>query len=132
MTRGSCHHRRLRLRIAFLAVLALLFQQLALAAYACTPVNPAPASADMTAPCDGMPMPPDPQHPALCLAHCAQQAVTAQQAQAPTVPPLLMPALLPEAVEPAVLPVARATYAHTGAWRLSGMPPALRFRVLLI
>jgi hypothetical protein len=132
MTRGFRPNRRTRLRLVLLAVLALLFQQIALASYACTTVKIPVSNMGMTAHCDGMPMTHGQQNQALCPAHCAHQALTTQDAHAPTVPPLVMPALLPA---PIVLETSPATYAareHTAAWRLSGIPPALRFRVLLI
>lgn len=132
MTRGFRPTRRVRLRLVLLAVLSLLFQQVALASYACSTVGMPALNVGMTAHCDGMPMTHGEQNQALCPAHCAHQAVATQDAHAPTVPPLVMPVLLPA---PIVLATSPATYAareHTAAWRLSGIPPALRFRVLLI
>lgn len=132
MTRGFRPTRRVRLRLVLLAVLSLLFQQVALASYACSTIDMPMANVGMTMHCGGMPMTHGQQNPALCPAHCVHQAVATQDAHAPTVPPLVMPALLPA---PIVLETSPATYAareHTAAWRLSGIPPALRFRVLLI
>jgi len=120
------------LRLVLLAVLSLLFQQVALASYACSTVAMPMANVGMTAHCDGMPMTHGPQNPALCPAHCAHQALTTQDAHAPTVPHLSMPALLPAPVVLAASPVMHAAREHAAAWRLSGIPPALRFRVLLI
>lgn len=124
--------RRTRLRLVLLAVLSLLFQQVALAAYACSTADMPVASPGMTAHCDGMPMTQGEQNPALCPAHCAHQALALQDAHAPTVPPLLMPALLPAPIVLTTLPTAYTVHDHAAAWRLSGIPPALRFRVLLI
>ena len=132
MTRGFRPNRRTRLRIVLLAVLALLFQQVALASYACSTVNMPVSNVGMTAHCDGMPMTHGQQNQALCPAHCAHQAVATQDAHAPTVPPLVMPALLPAPIVLATSPPTYAAREHTAAWRLSGIPPALRFRVLLI
>ena len=132
MTRGFRPNRRTRLRLVLLAVLAMLFQQVALASYACSTVDMPVSNVGMTAHCDGMPMTHGQQNQALCSAHCAHQALTTQDAHAPTVPPLVMHALLPA---PIVLATSPATYAareHAAVWRLSGIPPALRFRILLI
>ena len=109
MTRGFRPNRRTRLRLVLLAVLSLLFQH-----------------------CDGMPMTHGRQNSALCPAHCAHQALTTQDAHAPTVPPVSLPALLPAPIVLATSPTTYAAREHTAEWRLSGIPPALRFRVLLI
>jgi hypothetical protein len=132
MTRGFRPNRRTRLRIVLLAVLALLFQQIALASYACSTVNMPVSNMGMTAHCDGMPMTHGQQNQALCPAHCAHQALTTQDAHAPTVPPLVIPALLPAPIVLTALPTAHMAREHAAAWRLSGIPPTLRFRVLLI
>ena len=124
--------RRIRLRFALLAVLSLLFQQVALASYACSTVGMPVSNAGMTAHCDGMPMTHGKQDPALCPAHCAQQVLAAQDAHAPTVPPLSMPALLPAPIVLTALPTTYTAHEHAAAWRLSGISPALRFRVLLV
>ena len=115
-----------------LAVLSLLFQQAAFAAYLCSAADIPAGNATMTAHCDGMPMAQQKQAPALCTQHCAQQTASTQDARLPNVPPLLLPALLP--VQPLVqtLPESTLRHSQTVAWRLSGIPPALRFRVLLI
>ena len=132
MTRGFRPNRRTRLRIVLLAVLALLFQQVALASYACSAVDMPVSNVGMTAHCDGMPMTHGQQNQALCSAHCAHQMAATQDAHAPTVPPLLMPALLPAPIVLTTLPTAYTAHEQTAAWRLSGIPPALRYRVLLI
>ncbi|MHB1617135.1 MAG: hypothetical protein ACYCUX_07690, partial [Metallibacterium sp.] len=74
MRRRPFSRRRTRLRIALLAVCALLFQQLALVAYACPlPSSAAPMTAMAAMPgCAGMPA--TGAHGAqLCAQHCAQQ-----------------------------------------------------------
>jgi hypothetical protein len=124
------------LRLVLLAVLSLLFQQVALASYACSTADMTASNAAMGTHCDGMAMvdgaadanPP----PILCAQHCTQQIPTTQDARLPTVPPLLLPALLPVSDMLVILPVAHVTYARIAAWRLSAIPPELRFRVLLI
>lgn len=125
--------RRTRLRLALLAVMALLFQQTALAAYACSHADIPTGNTAMAAHCEEMPMAQAEQSPALCHAHCAHQPVTTLDVHAPTVPPLLMPALLPAPpLTLTTLPTSHASNAGDAAWRLSGIPPALRFRVMLI
>ncbi len=132
MIRGFRPNRRTRLRFVLLTGVALLFQQVALASYACSTVDMPVSNMGMTAHCDDMPMTDGQQNQALCPAHCAHQAVATQNAHAPTVPPLVMPALLPTPVVLATSPAIYTAREHTAAWRLSGIPPALRFRVLLI
>lgn len=128
--------RRVRLRLALLAVLALLFQQVALAAYACSPMGTPQGNAAMSMHCQDMPMvngqAPAQANPTLCTQHCAQQTPTTQDARLPNVPPLLLPALLP--AQPALvgLPGSRVVHERSESQRISGIPPALRYRVLLI
>lgn len=124
--------RRTRLRLVLLAVLSLLFQQVALASYVCSAAEVPATNVAMSAHCDGMPMTQQKQAPALCAQHCAQQTPATQDARLPSVPLLLMPALLPAPPTFVALPVASAPHVRSAAWRTSGIPPALRFRVLLI
>ncbi|HET9819156.1 MAG TPA: hypothetical protein VFP92_08335 [Rhodanobacteraceae bacterium] len=125
--------RRTRLRLTLLAVVALLFQQTALAAYVCSVADMPAGNAAMAMHCEDIPMAQAEQSPALCSAHCTLQPVTTPNVHAPTVPPLLMPALLPaSSLTFAALPDASTQNARAAVWRLSGIPPALRFRVLLI
>lgn len=133
MSSGWKPRRHTRLRLALLAVVALLLQQTALAAYACSLTNVPMSNTVMAAHCEGMPMAQAEQSPALCSEHCAQQPVTTPELHAPTVPPLLLPALLPAlSLTLVALPVSSARNARDATWRLSGIPPVLRFRVLLI
>lgn len=124
--------RHIRLKLTLLMVLSLLFQQMAFAVYVCGAADAPAANAVMRAHCDGMPMTQQKQAPALCVQHCAQQTASAQDARLPNVPPLLLPALLPAPPAFAALPAARASYARAFSEQRSGIPPALRFRVLLI
>ncbi len=124
--------RRIRLRLVLLALLSLLFQQVALASYACSTADMPSTNAAMSMHCDGMPMAQGQQNSALCPVHCADQALAIQGAQSPTVPPVSMPALLPAPILLVTLSATHAVHEHAAAWRLSGIPPALRFRVLLI
>lgn len=124
--------RRVRLRLALLAVLSLLFQQVALASYVCSTADMRVADAAMSLHCDGMPMAQGEQNPALCPMHRADQALATLDVHAPSVPPLLLPALLPPQPVLLALPESSAAHQRTVARRTSGIPPALRFRVLLI
>lgn len=133
MTRRLHPSRRNRLRLTLLLVLSLLFQQTAMAAYVCASADMPAGDAAMAAHCDGMPMPQAKHAPALCTWHCAQQSASTQGAQAPTVPPLLAPALMAATSVTLIrLPATRALNARDPLRRPSGIPPALRFRVLLI
>lgn len=126
------HTRRTRLRLTLLAVLALLFQQVALASYVCAqPIMPA-GDAAMRAHCDSMPMAQQKQTPTLCAQHCAQQSATTQDARLPNVPPVALSALPPFAPMLVALPSSHASPERDAPWRSRGIPPALRFRVLLI
>lgn len=83
--------RRLRFRFAWLALVTLLFQQVALAAYACQ-LNEIPDSSQqhvVMTDCESMAKP-DPQAPALCEKHCHPDYSTTPDlriAQAPALPP---------------------------------------------
>jgi hypothetical protein len=86
-----------RLAAASITLFALLFTQLAVAAYACPQGGPGSQvassimmDADMPG-CDGMEG--DPESPTLCSAHCADPAQSADTPSAPTVPPFIQAAL---------------------------------------
>ncbi|GAB3050743.1 MULTISPECIES: hypothetical protein [Gammaproteobacteria] len=122
--------RSLRLRFAWLALLALLFQQIALAAYAC-PVSETPLEPRMVmAGCEGMEMP-DPQVPALCDQHCLRDHVTSQDLKAPQVPSLGLPPVH-FALTAALLPPVEAQYYEDVPTCRSDPPPAQRFCSLQI
>jgi len=92
--------RRNRLAIAFLAVMSVLFSQLALAAYVCPGQLEAQAMAEMLAagdPCEGM----DPQQPALCHQHAADPGKTFEAFKLPVLAaPMVMQVLeLPLALD---------------------------------
>lgn len=127
--------RRTRLRLTLLAVLALFCQQVAFAAYVC-PLTAMPATdAAMSADCNAMPRAapsPDTHAATACGLHCAQQATVTNDAQLPSVPPLLLPAMLPTPALIVALPAARSARVRATAQRPRGLPPPLRFRVLLI
>jgi hypothetical protein len=102
--------RLFRLAAASFTLFALLFTQLAVAAYACPQVGPGSPVAsnlviDSNMPgCKGMQA--DPVAPTLCSAHCADPAQSADTPSAPTVPPFIQAALSVVLVQgKSVLPV---------------------------
>lgn len=122
--------RSLRLRFAWLALLALLFQQVALAAYAC-PISETPPEPQMVmAGCEGMEMP-DPQAPALCDQHCLRDHITSPDLKAPQVPSLALPPLHFALTEALLPPVEDQYYEDVPTCR-SDPPPAQRFCSLQI
>lgn len=136
MTRAFRPNRRTRLRLTLLAILALVCQQAAFAAYVC-PVTAMPATdTAMSADCNAMPVAPstlDTQAATtLCVLHCAQQAAVTNNMQLPNVPPLLLPAILPAPLSVATLPAARTALVRNAAQRPPSLSPPLRYRVLLI
>lgn len=128
--------RRIRLRLALLAILALLCQQVAFAAYVCPVMAMPPTDTAMSADCNAMPMAapkPDTQAAAtLCELHGAQPATMVNHLQLPSVPPVLLPAMLPTPSLVATLSAVPDAYEHNHALRTSGLPPPLKYRVLLI
>lgn len=130
MTLRAFRTRSLRLRVAWLALLTLLFQQLALSAYAC-PFTEMPSEARaMMVGCQGMEMP-DPTASALCDQHCLRDHIANPDLKSPQVPPL---ALTPVhfALTAALLPSVEAySYRDVPTCR-SDPPPAQRFCSLQI
>lgn len=136
MIRSS--HRR---RIAVLAILGLLFQQLAMVAYACVLDMPSAVQAPkMEAHCPGMgadmpvlPLPGDGADASmiLCERHCDPDDAVAADMVKLSVPALVLSAM-------AFLPVRDVAtqgaplLAGDGGWVPSGPPPRLRFCSLLI
>lgn len=122
---------RTRLRVAIVLIASLLFQQVAVAAYACAKVAaPPPPPPPGMEHCAQMNMAPQAaQSPALCEKHCAPDLSLTSDTAAPSVPPLLMPAsfalvlLTPSAhdVHRAGVPISR-----------SDPPPRLRYCTLQI
>lgn len=127
--------RRTRLRLTLLAVLALLCQQVAFAAYVCPAAAMPATDTAMSAGCHAMPVAaaPDSQHATtVCLLHCAQPTTVTNNVQSPSVPPLLLPAALPVLLSISTLPIGHAAYTRAPTVRTPGLPPPLRYRVLLI
>lgn len=117
--------RRQRLRFAWLALLALLFQQVALAAYACPTTEVPPQPQAMMAGCEGMEMP-DPDAPALCDQHCQRDHLTTPDLRVAQVPPLALP---PQHFDLAasLVPLAPAQHYEDVPTCRSDPPPAERF-----
>ena len=126
--------RRTRLRIALLALCALLFQQLALTAYACSlpqtavPVQAAMQSMASMPCCEGMASMVPHAH-AVCVQHCAQPAPAPQDARAPMVPALALPSQPP--VLAIAAPAPSPCFGDHTATGLGASPPP-RCCVLLI
>nr|WP_295379077.1 hypothetical protein [Pseudoxanthomonas sp.] len=120
---------RVRARMAWLGVWALLLQQLALVAYACpleAPVEPARVMAG----CEGMTTL-DPDAPALCHQHCQRDHVAAPDIKSPQVPSLAAAPPLFGVIE-AQLPPAPAQHYRDIPVCQSDPPPAQRFCSLQI
>jgi hypothetical protein len=120
---------RCRFRIAVVVILTLLFQQVALAAYACT-LTQAPAAPTAMPGCAEMSTPAKAPPPGLCQKHCAPDRSIAADHEPPTVPALALPPLhfSPSLGQPishvslvAAVPIAR-----------SDPPPRLQYCSLLI
>lgn len=128
MTRYTRH----RLRIALLAIVCLLSQQVALAAYLC-PLEQIPAQTTVMAePCDemGMTLQQDKDTPALCQKHCSPDYTVTPDAAKLSVPPLALPSLI-------LAPAAAQSTSHVAIHAdvpiaRSDPPPRLRFCSLLI
>ena len=121
---------RHRLRIALAVILCLLFQQVALAAYACPLEQMPPEMAAMAEHCAEMGMQQAQDNAALCAKHCSPDFLTASDHAKLSVPALMLPPLVFAAVlatpmthvaAQAEIPIAR-----------SDPPPRLRFCSLLI
>lgn len=123
VARSFCHksmsrRRSHRLTTALIAVLALLFSQLALAVYVCPAEADAAAMAEIMEPgqpCEGM----DPQQPALCHAHAAPMAKTFEAVKLPA---LSLPMLVQVLGLPVVLDAQQAQAVPREA-SVSARPP---------
>ena len=125
------HHATRRLLTALLAVLSLLFSQMALASYVCPAESDAAAMAQMMAsgqPCEGM----DPAQPALCHQHGADAA---QSFEAIKIPTPSLPMVVQVLVIPPVLEATPAVAAPAASTPEARPPPdplflaTLRLRV---
>ena len=122
--------RRQRLSIALVVIACLLFQQVALAAYACTKPSVPPAPVTMIEDCADMALEAVQEAPALCAKHCAPDHAVVIDPAAPPVPSLALPPLQFALVTvPAITHV--ALIADVPVDR-SDPPPRLRYCSLLI
>lgn len=121
---------RQRTRISLLVILCLLFQQLALAAYACPLRQMPPEPAGMAAHCAEMGMQTAQDNPALCAKHCAPDIATPADSAKLSVPAVALP---PPVFAPVLVPPPAhvASGPHRPLARVEP-PPRLRFCSLLI
>ena len=123
-------HVRLRLRIALAVTLCLLFQQVAVAAYACTQPDMPPEPVAMADECAEMGMDVAEAAPAICTEHCTPDAALVPDGSAAHVPLLaLPPQRFPEAALP---PAALVALDRDVPVDRSDPPPRLRYCSLLI
>lgn len=128
--------RRRRVLWTGMALLCLLFQQVAMAAYVCT-LPTAPTHAAMAGHCAsmGMESTPTAMHQdgvdPLCAQHCASATVSTHDASVPLVPPLLLASASPVVLGTIAAPVDRPVLPNP-ALLGSDPPPILRFCSLLI
>lgn len=120
---------RHRIRLALVVIVCLLFQQLALAAYACPIEQMPPQIAAMAERCAGMGMQQAQDNPALCAKHCAPDLATAADHVQLSVPALMPP--------PGFAPVLATPVTHVAVQveipiARSDPPPRLRYCSLLI
>jgi len=121
---------RQRLRIALTVIFCLLFQQVALAAYACPLERMPPDMTAMAGHCAEMGMQQTQDNPALCAKHCAPDLSTAADHAKLSVPALLLPSL---AFGPVLLtPLTHVTAQGEIPFSRSDPPPRLRYCSLLI
>ena len=121
---------RHRLQIAVVAIVCLLFQQAALAAYLC-PMEQMPVETTAKAEhCARMGMAQQQDNPALCQKHCNPDHSFAPDTVKLSVPPLALPALILAPVY--VQPVSHVAIQTDVAIARSDPPPRLRFCSLLI
>lgn len=121
---------RHRCRVALVVILCLLFQQVALAAYACPLQQMPPAIETMAEHCADMGMAQAEDNPALCAKHCAPDIATAADSAKLSVPALLLPAQAFAPVQPEE--AGQCTPGLDIPVTTSDPPPRLRFCSLLI
>lgn len=125
-TRGC----RQRLMTGLLLVACLLFQQVAMAAYACTMVQMPPDPVAMAQDCEAMATEQARHSTAVCQKHCTPDPASASHHATPTVPALLLPAVVHALV--LVEGRARPSLATDVSIARSDPPPRVRYCRLLI
>lgn len=122
--------RRARARLSILLIAALLFQQVAVAAYACEQVEGGPPAPSGLADCAQMDMAPvAEQASALCEKHCLPDLSVSPDMAAPSVPALLSPASFALVLNAPARQRIDSGEPPTGR---ADPPPRLRFCSLLI
>ena len=124
-------HARRRLCLSLTLIASLLFQQVAVAAFACAKQATPPPAAEAMADCTEMAMAPaQAQSPALCEKHCNPDHLVAPDASTASVPALALPPVSfafvvdtsnSQSIESSEVPISR-----------SDPPPRLRFCSLQI
>jgi hypothetical protein len=130
--------RRRRVLLTGIVLFCLLFQQLAMAAYACT-LPAVPTNIGMTSDCASMGMGSTAKAPTShhlgtdprCTEHCAGNTASAHDASLPTVPPLLLTSVSPTLLGTIAQEADQAALPDTALHR-PDPPPTLRFCSLLI
>ena len=122
---------RHRFRIAFTVIVCLLFQQVAMAAYACPSEQSLSKVTTMAQHCAGTGMDQAQVNPALCEKHCTPDRTLLADHVAPVVPalalpPILFAPMLSQSGSDVALLAAQVPVAA------SDPPPRLRFCSLLI
>lgn len=122
---------RHRFRIALTVILCLLFQQVAMAAYACSAERTPVQAAAMGKDCAGMSTAHTQDNPVLCEKHCTPDRPLLTDHSAPVVPALALPPLVFDSVlsQSGSGVALLATHVPVDA---SDPPPRLRFCSLLI
>lgn len=120
---------RHRIRLGLLVVGCLLFQHVAVAAYACELAAMPPAPPATTGHCADMDMARAPASPALCEKHCAPDLSLLTDATAPGVPALALPPAFELILDVPVLQVGQHEDVRISR---SDPPPRLRYCSLLI
>lgn len=121
---------RHRIRLGLFVAGCLLFQQVAVAAYACDLAEAPPAPQASMEHCAEMGMGPSvPEAPALCEEHCAPELSLLTDAATPGVPALALPPAFAIVSDP---PAAQVASHRDVAISRSDPPPRLRYCTLLI
>lgn len=94
MIDGMSRLARQRLIATLVLIASLLFQQVAMAAYVCTPPQITVVSAAMAKDCEGMQSVPAQQPDTVCQKHCAPDPTSADTSSIPPVPPLVLPSVI--------------------------------------
>jgi hypothetical protein len=120
---------RHRIRLGLLVVGCLLFQQVAVAAYACELAELPPAPPAAMEHCSEMMAPAAAESPALCEKHCAPDLTLLTDAAALGVPALALPPAFAIVLDP---PAAQVAQHKDVPISRSDPPPRLRYCTLLI